>query len=166
MKFIFTKSIYHWLFKMAPSPGTFELDMEVQVQMFFLLFPFHQTSFVSVWMGEGNPDTEFIYKSDVPYSYHIILRLRSCLFWMRCFPAKTQTRLLHISLWFLVIFEVNDELICCLVSFWLIQITKMLWQYYQLSLYSDERAYFRGTRLSLIIFESSLINHSLHFQAP
>lgn len=72
-------------------------------------------------MGEGNSNTEFIYKNNVPYSYYIIPRLRSCLFCMRCFPTKTQTRLLCISLWFLAVFEVNDELICCLVSFLLIQ---------------------------------------------
>lgn len=83
---------------MAPSPGPFELEMEVQVQMFFLLLHFHQTLFVSVWMGEGNSNTEFIYKNNAPYSYYIIPRLRSCLFCMRCFPTKTQTRLLCISL--------------------------------------------------------------------
>lgn len=115
MKYIFTKSIYNWLLRIAPSPGPFELEMEVQVQMFFLLLHFHQTLFVSVWMGEGNSNTEFIYKNNVPYSYYIIPRLRSCLFCMRCFPTKTQTRLLCISLWFFAIFEVNDELICCLI---------------------------------------------------
>lgn len=51
---------------MAPSPGTFELDTEVQVQMFFLVLHFHQTSFVRVWMGKGNINMEFISKNNVP----------------------------------------------------------------------------------------------------